>query len=85
MKVDKAVPVDVLRRDYRELAESWVASGGTRAEFDGLVRELADKRHGCAEQHRPVDLVFAARFIAKTKTDEAYRRWFEMWRSHVSS
>lgn len=85
MKIDKPIPTDALRRDYRELAEGWVSGGGTRAEFDGLVRELADKRHGYAEQHRPVDLVFAARFIAKTQTDAAYRRWFEMWRSHVSS
>lgn len=85
MRIDKPTPTDVLRRDYRDMADGWVAGGGTRAEFDALVRELADRRHGRVEHHRPVDLVFAARFIAKSRTDEGYRRWFQVWRLHVSS
>jgi len=86
MRIDKPVPVETLRRDYRDLAEQWLAAGdGTRADFDGLVRELADARHGRLASHRPVDLVFAARFISLSRTNEGYKRWFTAWRSRVSS
>jgi hypothetical protein len=86
MRIDKPVPVETLRRDYRELADQWLAAGeGTRADFDSLVRELADARHGQLSSHRPVDLVFAARFISLSRTNEQYKRWFTAWRSRVSS
>jgi hypothetical protein len=86
MRVDKSVPVEVLRRDYRELADAWLALGdGDRAAFDSLVRELADVRHGRRESHRPVDLVFAARFISLSRSNEQYKRWFTAWRARVSS
>jgi hypothetical protein len=85
MRIPKEVPVEDLRRDYRDLAEQWLAAGdGTRADFDTLVRELADARHGRRESHRPVDLVFAARFISLSRTNEQYRRWFTAWRARVS-
>ena len=85
MRIDKAVAVEVLRRDYRELADAWLALGdGDRAAFDSLVRELADVRHGRRESHRPVDLVFAARFISLSRSNEQYKRWFQAWRARVS-
>jgi hypothetical protein len=86
MRIPKEVPVEVLRRDYRDLAEQWLAAGeGTRADFDALVRELADVRHGRRESHRPVDLVFAARFISLSRSNIQYQRWFTAWRARVSS
>lgn len=85
MRVDKPIPVETLRRDYRDLADQWLAAGdGTRADFDSLVRELADVRHGRRETHRPVDLVFAARFISLSRSNEQYKRWFTAWRARVS-
>jgi hypothetical protein len=50
----------------------------------GLVRELADVRHGRRESHRPVDLVFAARFISLSRSNIQYQRWFTAWRARVS-
>jgi hypothetical protein len=80
MKIDKPVPVETLRADYRDLAEQWLGAGeGTRADFDALVRRLCDARHKGTTSHRPVDLVAAARFIALSRKVPGYRLWFEEW------
>jgi hypothetical protein len=82
----KRSTVEDYRREYRELAEAWLSNGpGTRAEFDGLTRELADQRHGRIETHRPVDLVAAARFISLSRSNPGYARWFTLWREIVAT
>lgn len=80
MKIDKPTPVDVLRKDYAKLRDEWLIPGGFGHEFDAHVKELADWRHGQKATHRPVDLVAAARFIALSRTDPGYRRWFQEWK-----
>lgn len=82
----KRKSVEEYREEYKELATSWLANGpGTRAEFDGLTRELAEQRHGRLETYRPVDLVAAARFISLSRSNPGYARWFTLWREIVAT
>lgn len=82
----KRKTVEEYREEYKELANSWLANGpGTRAEFDGLTRELAEQRHGRLETYRPVDLVAAARFISLSRSNPGYARWFTLWREIVAT